>query len=211
MTFSPHVCVHIQSKTTPSCSKWVQIYSPALHLTMNILLGDKWGFALQVMVDAIHCHHTGLVNTTNITVQPGCLYVPDLQLPPRCPPTPPSRRPKQQVTNTVWTTQVHLQKNKTNKLKNNNNCKITLSSEWNWERTIQSGLNGVSERNRWQGLGGFVEPRWFRHGTRIKNVKTPHLSPLILPFTSNPITLPVWQCKCFQMRTCVCVCQHLHT
>lgn len=54
---------------------------------MNILLGDKWGFALQVMVDVIHCHHTGLVNTTNITVQPGCLYVPDLQLPP---PTPPS-------------------------------------------------------------------------------------------------------------------------
>lgn len=48
---------------------------------MNILLGDKRGFALQVMVDVIHCHHTGLVNNPNITVHPGFLYVPDLQLP----------------------------------------------------------------------------------------------------------------------------------
>lgn len=99
MTLSLHVCAHMQSKTTPSRSKWVPIDFPALHLTMNILLVDKWGFALEVMVDVIHCHHTGLVNTTNITVQPGCLYVPDLQLPP--PTTPPSRRLKQQVTNTV--------------------------------------------------------------------------------------------------------------
>lgn len=63
---------------------------------MNIQLGNKRGFALQVMVDVIHCHHTGLVNNTNITVQPGCLYVPDLQLPPTS-----ACRPKQQVTNTV--------------------------------------------------------------------------------------------------------------
>lgn len=200
MTLFPHVCTHMQSKNIPSRLKWVQIDSPSLLSTMNIQLGDERGFALQVMVDVIHCHHTGLVNNTNITVQPGCLYVPDLQLPL------PSCRPKQQVTNTIWTTLMHLPKQ--NKTKQN--CKITLSTEWNWERTNQSRLNGVSERNRWQGLGGFFEARWFRHRTRIKNVKTPHLSPLILPFTSNPITLPVWQGKCFQMRTCVRakVCVH---
>lgn len=55
---------------------------PFLYLRMNILLGDKRGFVLQVMVDVIHCHHTDLVNNTDTTVESGCLYVPDLQPPP---------------------------------------------------------------------------------------------------------------------------------
>lgn len=131
MTFSIHVWTHMQSKDTPSRSKWVQVDSPSFHLTMNIQLDDKRGFDLQVMVDVIHCHHSGLVNNTNITVQPGYLYVPDLQLPPCC-------RPKQQVIKTVWTTQIHLQKKDNTK----ENCKIILSTEWNWGRAIQSGLTG---------------------------------------------------------------------
>lgn len=128
---------------------------PFLYLRVNILLGDKRGFVLQVMVDVIRCHHT--VNNTDITVQLDCLYVPDLQLPPH--------RSKQQLKCSLENTGASAQI-----------CKITLSSEWNLERTIPSGLNGVAERNRRQPHGGFVEAWWFRHRTRIKNLKTPHRS-----------------------------------
>lgn len=130
---------------------------PFLYLRMNILLGDKSGFFLQVMVDVILCHHTDLMNNTDITVQPDCLYIPDLQHPP-C-------RPKQQLKCSLKNTGASAWI-----------CKITLSSEWNLERTIPNGLNGEAKRNRWQPHGGFVEAWWFRHRTRIKNLKTPHRS-----------------------------------
>lgn len=94
------------------------------------------------------------------------------------PPTLP--RCKQQLTCAVLTTQVRLQKS----------AKSHYLLSGIWKGPFQTG-------ERETGLGGF------RHGRRIKNVKTPHRSPLILPFTSNPITLPVWQGKCIQMCTCV--------
>lgn len=103
---------------------------------MNILLGDKRGFALQVTVDVIHCHHTGLVNNPNITVHPGFLYVPDLQLPHLLQAQ--TAGYQHRLNNTDAST----------KKKKKNPCKITLSTEWNWKRTIPSRLNGVSERNR---------------------------------------------------------------
>lgn len=80
-TFSLHVCADTHEKISPPRSVDADGL-PFLYLRMNILLGDKRGFVLQVMVDVIHCHHTDLVNNTDTTVESGCLYVPDLQPPP---------------------------------------------------------------------------------------------------------------------------------